>query len=192
MSPVPALTVAEFTHTAVFIGCGDGAELEGLAGDPARLLIGLEPIEVLYRAAVRRLAHRSNVHLLRCRIQDWPAPGYRGRVDEVNAVFPTPEVLRRQAEQIVRKVCFLLPGGGRFRIWTEVTLSGWPEVADRQGLWTLLRVLDSEPRLAVSAREISWAQLPPFAQHTHCGRRFAARSIRAFTTVEAVLSVEAS
>ncbi|MDD2421886.1 MAG: class I SAM-dependent methyltransferase [Heliobacteriaceae bacterium] len=169
----------------LFIGCGDGREILPLANHQEYLLIGLEPSDQQYAKATEALRGFPNVRIIKRRIQDWEAVEYEGDIDRIYFIFPTPVVLRDQAEEIIAKACFLLSkDGGRFHTFTEVTLSRWPDPGDKAALQEFLRVL-GDGRLSVSRNEISFDELPRMVKESYCGVLFKKHNLSPFTAIEA-------
>lgn len=174
-----------FKRKTIFIGCGDGREILPFVRDREHLLLGLEPIEQLYLKAIEALNGFPHVSIIKRRIQDWTGTEYQGSIDNIYCIFPTPQVLRYEAEEIIKKACLLLAkGGGRLRVYTEVTLSGWPDAGDTAGLQELLRVL-GESELSLSVNEVDFQGLPRTAKESHCGVLFKAHNLTGFTAIEA-------
>ena len=179
-----------YKRKTLFIGCGDGRELLSVGDDREHLLIGLEPIDLLYAQARERLKAEvpenfPHIQLHHCRIQDFPAAEYAGEMDQIFFIFPTPAVLRREARVIADRIYTLLARGtGRFRLYTEITLTEWPDWEDRARLLCFLQTLQAA-HLFVEAKEIGYHQLPPVARETNCGLKFKAHGITRFTAVEA-------
>ncbi|AET69213.1 hypothetical protein Desor_3750 [Desulfosporosinus orientis DSM 765] len=175
----------------LFVGCGDGRELLSFANDQDHLLIGLEPIDQLYALAKARIIGKNtgdfpHIQLHHCRIQDFQAAEYAGKMDQIYFIFPTPEVLRREARVIADRVYSLLAEEtGMFRIYTEVTLSEWPDLEDRARLACFLQTLQNE-NFSFSAKEIGYHELPPMARESNCGLKFQAHGITRFTAIEAI------
>lgn len=172
-----------YKRKTFFIGCGDGRELLPLANDRKHLLIGLEPIDQLFVRACHTLAGFPNVQILHCRVQDLKNQ-YAGAVDQIYFIFPTPGVLRREAGVIVDRVGTLLAEGGVFRLYTEITLSHWPDPEDRARLEIFLQVLKAK-KFSIDIKEIGYEVLPIVASQSHCGLKFKAHCITRYTAVTA-------
>ena len=169
----------------LFIGCGDGREIMPLANRREHLLIGLEPSDQQYAKAIEALRGFPNVRIIKRRIQDWEAAEHEGDIDRIYFIFPTPVVLRDQAAEIVAKAGFLLTkDGGRFHIYTEITLSRWPDPGDKAALQKFLRVL-GDGRFSIARNEISFGELPRMAKESHCGVLFKNHNLSLFTAIEA-------
>ena len=174
-----------YKRKTLFIGCGDGREMVALAKDREHLLIGLEPIDQLYARARERTNNFPHIKLYHCRIQDFPATVYAGGMNQIYFIFPTPEVLRREAKAIVGRVYSLLAEEtGRFRLYTEITLTEWPDLEDRARLKCFLESLEGAG-LFVEVREINYNELPPMTRQSECGLKFKAHGITRYTAVEA-------
>ncbi|RYD06038.1 hypothetical protein N752_05795 [Desulforamulus aquiferis] len=85
---------------------------------------------------------------------------------------------------ITAKIFSLLSQNGVFILYTEVTLTDWPDPDDRARLQAFLQSL-SEECLSITVAEINYEQLPLMAKQSHCGILFKAHNITKFTLIEA-------
>lgn len=173
----------EFLKKTLFIGCGDGSEILPLAHDKSHLLVGLEPIGVLYDSAKALLAPYENVSVVKSSIQSWKNKHYETDFNHIYMIFPPPVILSEQAESIINRIYELLSeNNGVFCLISEVTISGWPDFSDVESLKRFLEIL-GDGRFHLSVTEKSFDMLPESAKITHCGELFKNHNIKNYTVV---------
>jgi len=155
----------------LFVGCGEGTELQFIEDRPDVMAVGLEPSRKLCMRADKRFRRSPNIKIVQSSLQEFCGPLTQNLFDMVYLIFPAPSVLIREGRSISGKLKELLNQDGIVTLYTEVILSlEYPEFMNCIFLNMFLHTLREEHwRLEVGEKKIE--ELPVFVKDSGFGSK---------------------
>ena len=175
-----------FYKKVLFVGSGDGRELLHFAGIKKIKVTGIEPIEAHYQEAKKNLLAFPGVKLINCKIQDINLNKYKSDFDEIFMVFPTPQVLEEEKNEITIQLRELLnKENGTINIYTEVHVPDWPDKEDCRRITDFSDTLEANS-FKVEKEFLAYENLPSFIRESACGIKFKNHGIEKYMYIKGV------
>lgn len=155
----------------LFVGCGEGTELQFIEGNPDVMAVGLEPSRELCRRADERFQKSKNIKIVQSSLQEFCGPLSQNLFDTVYFLFPVPSVLVREGRSMSGKLKELLNPDGMITLYTEVILSPkYPEFMNCVFLKMFFHTL-REDRWRLEVGETKTEELPAFVKGSGFGAK---------------------
>jgi len=151
------------TNAVLFIGCGDGQEMDACAGEQGIRIVGLEPAEAYYTRAAQRFRVCDWITIHKQGLREYSLAVKDTRFDRIYLLFPAPQMLLFHEQEIADSLTKLLkPLYGVFTMCSEIT-TDWMNL-HVQFACARLRDALTENGFSVEASKVSFAELPKHAQ----------------------------
>ncbi len=169
----------------LFVGCGDGTEVEIYHQSHKEELFGIEPAESEYDRAVQRCKDYENIHIFHTTLQNYA--GHKSaseRFHKIIFVFPSPFFLCTQMGSVEMALQGLLHKDGQIRIYTEIDFQTCDQV-DLNGI-LLHFFMDCLERKGWKNRCIQqdYEEAEDFVKQSGCGLRLSVSESRKLTCID--------